>query len=579
MLLLFRDGSEKNQDGTNALCALLHQLFTQKQKLLRHALPDFEHNKTRLSGLFETLWSIFLRATTDSKAGSIICVLDALDECDERTRTPLLKHIGRFRSDSPEIASVKFILTSRPNKMIVDSLWEDYPDVLSVRLMGESEGEMSTIQKEISLVIDKKVENFRKKRQQYNIHDDTHDEVSKRLAQIENRTYLWVSLIFPELEKNVRSNQGNLLQVIKALPSTVQEAYEKILNDSTDTAKARKLLHIVLAGQKPFTLQEMNTALAITEDCVSIDDLELEPEPTFPETVRELCGLFISVSDSRIYLIHQTAGEFLLASSSESQLVPVTQGTWRHSILIRKSHFELAKICLLYLHLSGSEYEPPATTFHEEKDKMHISPYLIQRQALRKYSANFWNFHTIESDSESVDASIDLVLSVITPGSTALMNWTTMGDNAYLTRVAELDHLSIAALLGLKTTVKFLLEREEQLTEGTIEPAAAWTIRRCPHIFSDFLGRNLNLKAQFHRQRTFLHDAAYFGRIEVAQLLIEAGAAVNSEDEDLREPLPLAVRSESKAILCLLIEKGARINHRDRNGLLSMWLSNRGSLR
>ena len=42
-------------------------------------------------------------------------------------------------------------------------LWEDYPNVLAVRLVGESEREMSIIQKEISLVITKKVEIFRKR--------------------------------------------------------------------------------------------------------------------------------------------------------------------------------------------------------------------------------------------------------------------------------------------------------------------------------------------------------------------------------------------------------------------------------
>ncbi len=569
----FRDGSEKNQDGTNALCALLHQLFGQNRTLLQHTLPDFEHNKTKLSGLFETLWSIFLRAATDSEAGSIICVLDALDECNERTRRPLLRHIGRFFSNVPTSASVKFILTSRPSTKIRDCLWEHYPNVPSVRLMGESECEMSTIQEEISLVIDKRVERFKEKRQQYNIHDDTHHAISDQLAQIENRTYLWVSLIFPELDKNVRSSQSNLLRVIKALPSTVQEAYERILNDSTDTTKARKLLHIVLAAQRPFTLQEMNTALAITEDCASADDLELEPEPTFRETVRELCGLFINVSDSKIYLIHQTAREFLLAPNLETKPAYNVKDNWMNSMDSNKSHFELAKTCLLYLHLSGLELDLDIarSAYHNELNDMKFTSHVtsiqsFQKQAFQSYSAMYWCFHVLKTDSEAIDSFTSLMLSITSPSSQAFRNW----SMSWAPRPR--DQLSLAASHGLRPVVQFLLEREQQSTveKSAIDQAALCAIRECPDTFSMFLGRGLDLDAQQDYRSSFLHEAAEYGRVEVVQILLEAGVAVNREDREFREPLYFAAQSGSKQVVSLLIEKGARVNHRGKEGATAL---------
>ena len=562
----FRDGSEKNQDGTNALCALLHQLFQQKRTLLRHALLDFEHNKTKLSGLFETLWSIFYKAVTDSEAGSIICVLDALDECGERTRKQLLRHIGRFFSDPPASASVKFIVTSRPYAMIVDSLWETYPNVPSVRLMGESECEMSTIQKEISWVIDERVEKFREKRQRYGIHDDTHHAISEQLAQIENRTYLWVSLIFQELDKNVRSGQSNLLRVIKELPSTVQEAYEKILNDSTDTTKARKLLHIVLAAQRPFTLQEMNTALAITEDCASADDLELEPEATFQETVRELCGLFISVSESKIYLIHQTAREFLLAPNSKTKPAPNVKDIWMYSMDLNQSHFELTKICLLYLHLSGLDLDPVIDgcgRMIEHRDFAIYSRSIqaLQKQAFQVYSAAWWIYHLLRTKSEAVSSLMNSVLSITTPSSQAFLNWSQSCE-----QIKGMDQLTIAASSGLSLVVRSLLERGQQSTieRSAIDQAAVYAINYCSDTFHLFLQRGLDLKAQVHHR--ILHEAVDWGSIESVRLLIEAGAAVDREDKDLREPLYYAVRRGSREILSLLVEKGAHINHRDRDG-------------
>ena len=46
---------------------------------------------------------------------------------------------------------------------------------------------------------------------------------------------------------------------------------------------------------------------------------------------------------------------------------------------------------------------------------------------------------------------------------------------------------------------------------------------------------------------------------------------MNIEDNDLREPLHFAVQRRSKALVSLLVEKGARANHRDRNGQTALY--------
>lgn len=49
----FRDGYEKNHNAENALCSLLHQMFSQKRALLRHARRSYERNGAHLPALFE----------------------------------------------------------------------------------------------------------------------------------------------------------------------------------------------------------------------------------------------------------------------------------------------------------------------------------------------------------------------------------------------------------------------------------------------------------------------------------------------------------------------------------------------
>ena len=57
----------------------------------------------------------------------------------------LLKHIGALFSNRHGSVTLKFIITTRPYSTVIDTLSESYPDVSSVRLMGEDEHEMSMI--------------------------------------------------------------------------------------------------------------------------------------------------------------------------------------------------------------------------------------------------------------------------------------------------------------------------------------------------------------------------------------------------------------------------------------------------
>ena len=98
--------------------------------------------------------------------------------------------------------------------------------------MGENPTEMEQIRSEIRLVTEERVKQFEKLRRWKGIIDDTHIRLQQRLNEIDNRTYLWVALIFPELQKNAGSSRGHVFWIIDSLPRTVSEAYEKILSQS-----------------------------------------------------------------------------------------------------------------------------------------------------------------------------------------------------------------------------------------------------------------------------------------------------------------------------------------------------------
>ncbi len=81
----FKDGQEQRTHGTNALSALLHQLF-KKTALITHALLSYRNYGKKLRDTFSELWDILVKSASDAEAGQIVCVLDALDECEENSR-------------------------------------------------------------------------------------------------------------------------------------------------------------------------------------------------------------------------------------------------------------------------------------------------------------------------------------------------------------------------------------------------------------------------------------------------------------------------------------------------------------
>ena len=53
-------------------------------------------------------------ATKDQDAGEIICILDALDECEDKGRSQLIEALSKFYETGTDNSVLKFLLTSRP---------------------------------------------------------------------------------------------------------------------------------------------------------------------------------------------------------------------------------------------------------------------------------------------------------------------------------------------------------------------------------------------------------------------------------------------------------------------------------
>ncbi|XXH00161.1 imidazoleglycerol-phosphate dehydratase [Hypoxylon texense] len=200
----FKDDIQDQRNLESAMRCLLHQLFVQKPALLTdEILKRFNEDRQRFAS-FAGLWDIFIGAASCKDAGEIICILDALDECEEGGRSHLARALRNLYAREESKFSLKFLLTSRSYHHIqrqFQTLEDQRP---TIHLDGTDETEVEKISAEINIVIKAKV-----------------DEIGVRLSSHITRKGLFKSLA-KSRSLNLRDQRGSTALVGAA--STGQES-------------------------------------------------------------------------------------------------------------------------------------------------------------------------------------------------------------------------------------------------------------------------------------------------------------------------------------------------------------------
>jgi hypothetical protein len=111
----FKDDFEDQRSVVTALCCILHQLFIQKRFLLSDAILDqFDIIGEKFTTSFDELWQTLINVAEAENAGEIICLLDAIDECDDQGKSQLAQALCKLYSTTTRNFNLKFLLTSRP---------------------------------------------------------------------------------------------------------------------------------------------------------------------------------------------------------------------------------------------------------------------------------------------------------------------------------------------------------------------------------------------------------------------------------------------------------------------------------
>ena len=574
----------KDQDqntARQALCALLHQLFSQNLSLIQHAMRAFNNMGPALIQSERSLLAILRDAVQDPEAGPVIIVLDALDECAESELNSLIRDVESLLCGKQSAhAKLKVFMTSRPYEQILykfSDLLDAFPHI---HIPGEEESE--TISQEINLVIRYRVEQLARKQR---LSGRIKSSLEAILLGTEHRTYLWVYLVFDYLDTGFAKTTKGVEAALQTLPKSVNQAYERILSRSKEDPMVNKVLCVVLAASRPLTFSEMNIAVNVNDQEHSIRDLELEEEADFKSRLRTWCGLFVSIHHGRIYFLHQTAREFLTESPSSPAVS--SELRWHHSITTRHAHTVLAEICVFYLNMFNSE------TRWATRDRHAGNAFL-------DYSAKFWGIHFYEADIENNTALVTLAAGLCDPYSTSHSRWTNVycrdedfrttsdfkglfvASHFRLNHVVELllnngadleakNHKGLtpftyAAEQGHEAIVRLLLDKGadiEAKSDNGRTPLIYAVMRKHEVIVRLLFDRGADVEAKDYNGRTSLSHAATRGLEAIARLLLDKGANVEAKDNFGRTPLTYAILEKHEAVARLLLDRGARVEEED----------------
>lgn len=455
----FKTDYQDQRSAVVGLQGLLLQLFERYPTLKKFAAELMGDRSTES---IDILWEVFVKVVLKRRISDHIsaqctfCILDGLDECDKVDRRIFTRLISQTfglatskesekttLDDASEMTSIKMLVLSRPDNAIKVAF--DRPTPLDppgspqkrraamIRLRGEDE--TRAISADVGRVINASVKGLIEQ----GLPHDLLGDIQRQLVKRADRTFLWVTLILQLLAEKVETgvSRRELHSILDN--RDIDKLYSDLLVMRPDVAKARKVLSILLAAVRPLTVAQMSIALAVEPDhdilrpanhprrpdYSTFQDLEDNLVYPFETHLKFICGNFIRIIQNKVYLVHETAREFLLGSWSDSyhgvhyqKLAPVwdeiqstvrfqtnttsvpqtaldgkpntsiptpaihTNSPWQHSFTLVESNALILQICTTFLYMTAKKSDLSIVGKPSEKATEFLS-----------YAAQSWSRH------------------------------------------------------------------------------------------------------------------------------------------------------------------------------------------
>jgi hypothetical protein len=386
----FKDNGKGQNAATTALCRVLDELFRRQPHpvdAISAKIDQLLPEEVRCH--LDLLWNVLDEATRNCEPGSVTVVLDGFDECEPDSAGKLCKRLTKYLvNPTPPL---KLFITTRPVVSVPQLINSRH--VVALKL-EEDPHCLKHISRDIESVVMARFDGFATKC----IQDPAlRRELLELVRPKEERTYLYVKLLFDYLEMKMRDGVPRVprgwIDIFKTLPANVKEAYLGFVNRVRENQRddVRRLFQIVLAAGRPLTLREVNIALNIRDlPNGSRYGLGLQDETCFRNWILDACRYFLDVYNGRVYFIHQTAKDFLLAGPGENGH---RKPPWLGDFTLETCHGALAETCIVYLSLPlrvPSKFKGEDTTA-EDTDEYHL--WDTTEIGFASYAHLFWHSH------------------------------------------------------------------------------------------------------------------------------------------------------------------------------------------
>jgi hypothetical protein len=120
------------------------------------------------------------------------------------------------------------------------------------------------------------------------------------------------------------------------------------------------------------------TALAGDLSYNSYEDIGLEGPDAFRWRIQNICGLFVTIDDGHVFLIHQTAKENLMEKENE------VSGDWRNAFRPNDSETLITSVCISLLSFEFAKDPLPVEIYdveaHDESDVISLDTYNFRKR-------------------------------------------------------------------------------------------------------------------------------------------------------------------------------------------------------
>ncbi|KAL4766966.1 hypothetical protein BDW60DRAFT_170629 [Aspergillus nidulans var. acristatus] len=375
----------KSNNATSILRSLIYMLIQQQPYLISYLrerydtdLKLFENGNTfySLSVVFENM----LRKSTQAVTYLLV---DALDEC-ETGLSDLLKLIARTKSVSA--TQVKWIVSSRNRDDIEQEIeFGDEETKLSLELNA------NYISEAVAAYIDYKVSRLKALQR----NEILLEWVKEQLRQKSDGTFLWVALAVQEMQKCRRL--AAMVKLLEGIPQGLTPLYDRMIQqiqyfEDSNRELCILVLSIVTLGYRPLYLQELCLLSGLKRQQYGSDNLE---------NIVGMCGSFLTIRDNQVYLIHQSAKDYLSDDKVSAAVFLYGPSAIHHSIFRESLQSLSAKLRRNIYSINN-----PGATISEI---VTLQPQPDPLSNMR-YSCIYWLDHFIDSKSlERPESSDDQI--------------------------------------------------------------------------------------------------------------------------------------------------------------------------